>query len=75
MQQSVPLKLVPWLVSFCLGETCNTLASAENQAQQVFVGDIHCDLWRKQKASVTHHILRMIAHEKYIMINQMKSEI
>ena len=43
------LKCTPQLFSFCLGATCNKLASIQNRACWEFEDDIGCALCRKEE--------------------------
>ena len=44
------------LVFFCLGATCNLLASPQNRGCQGFEVDTDCALCRKEEASIAHKL-------------------
>ena len=93
ISRHILLKSTPQLVSFCLGETYNILASPQNQARWGFEDAIECTLYGKEEASVAHilascqkalqigiytfrhnAVLKVIAHEMQVMINQANKE-
>ena len=85
------LKSTPRLVSFSLGATYNTLVSPQNRARWGFEDDIECALEEASivhiltgcqkvlesgRYTFRHNaVLRVIAHEMQVMINQIKKKV